>query len=169
MEKKRNELEATALDLPDQAKAWYQMKDEVAQLEKHMEKYGVRGFHLSRLGSGGQSWRGRGPAALGAAKSQPLVSRPRSTCYTRGGWDLGALRGEPLAHTGEKASETDGENESLYCPMNGDFFSSLVFATVAHSALYQLGIGLAMRFAARGERSGLGRDVAGLSSSDAHR
>jgi len=28
----------------------------------------------------------------------------------------------------------------FHAPMNGDFFSSLVFATVAHIQLYQLGI-----------------------------
>jgi len=53
------------------------------------------------------------------------------------GWDLGALKGEPL--TRETASKTDGKT-ILYRPMNGDFFSSLVFATVAHSALISLAV-----------------------------
>ena len=43
-------------------------------------------------------------AALGAAKPQPLVSR-LSLLLMLGGWDLGALKGEP--HTRETASKTD--------------------------------------------------------------
>ena len=50
-------------------------------------------------------------------------------------WGVNALKEEPL--TRETASKTD-ENDSLW--PHERFFSSLVFATVAHSALISLAL-----------------------------